>query len=383
MSCYHLEFVCREGRVEERADRETEEERADRRVMGRELTNVNMDKNPFGVTLKPTSHNKVHVAPKISEGNNNEAKDYDVKECSAENSVAENCHDHEKEDVTSEKPDDQKSSSPTSNSSEHTSSTVLQPSAVSTEKDASETTPHVEAESAADGNYMQSPYDKKTSQPSSPLTSKKLSQLDKKFADEEDNYSVASSTATSVRRITIGTAPKFRCSERLEKRKEFYSKLGEKHQALEAERRQCEARQKEEREAAIKQLRKNMVIKANPIPSFYYEEPPPKAERKKLPLTRPKSPKLNSLSRRKSCGDVIISTDDKGKVCARAQRHSIGTYKKDESSAGNATKKKIRGQNNGNGTFKVKEQVKQAKETTKASSKKISDQAITNIDVES
>ncbi|KAK0599039.1 hypothetical protein LWI29_001806 [Acer saccharum] len=116
-----------------------------------------------------------------------------MKECSAENSVAENCHDHEKEDVTSEKPDDQKSSSPTSNSSEHTTSTVLQPSAVSTEKDASDTTPHVEAESAADGNYMQSPYDKKTSQPSSPLTSKKLSQLDKKFADEEDNYSVASS----------------------------------------------------------------------------------------------------------------------------------------------------------------------------------------------
>ncbi|KAI9187033.1 hypothetical protein LWI28_023601 [Acer negundo] len=56
---------------------------------------------------------------------------------------------------------------------------------------------------------------------------------------------------------------------------------------------------------------------------------------------------------------------------------------KDESSAGNATKKKISGQNNGNGTVKVKEQVKQAKETTKASSKKISDQAITNIDVES
>ena len=55
-----------------------------------------------------------------------------MKECSAENSVAENCHDHEKEDVTSEKPDDQKSSSPTSNSSEHTTSTVLQPSAVST-----------------------------------------------------------------------------------------------------------------------------------------------------------------------------------------------------------------------------------------------------------
>ncbi|TXG65980.1 hypothetical protein EZV62_007255 [Acer yangbiense] len=258
--------------------------------MGRELTNVNMDKNPFGVTLKPTSNNKVHVAPKISEGNNNEAKDYDVKECSAENSVAENCQDHEKEDVTSEKPEDQNSSSPTSNSSEHTSSIVLQPSAVSTEKDASDTTPHVEAESAADGfeeyflNFCN------LFQPSSPLTSKKLLQLDKKFADEEDNYSVASSTATSVRRITIGTAPKFRCSERLEKRKEG----------------------------------KN---------------------------TKPWRQREDNVK----------------------QGKSIGTYKKDESSAGNATKKKIRGQNNGNGTVKVKEQVKQAKEMTKASSKKISD----------
>ncbi|KAJ4719690.1 protein WVD2-like 1 [Melia azedarach] len=271
----------------------------------------------------------------------------------------------------------QKPSSPSRSytpASVRTSRTVVQPFALATEKLATGAARHVGAETAADSSNMQSPNAKKTSQPNSPLTARK-------FPDEEDNWSVTSSTAASIRKVTIGTAPKFRCTERAEKRKEFYSKLEKKHQALEAEKSQCEARLKEEQEAAIKQLRRSLVIKANPVPSFYYEPPPPKAELKKLPLTRPKSPKLNRTSRRKSCSDAVTSSqEDKGRVSTRAQRHSIGNCK-EGASVTRTPKNKIRGQN-GNGTLKVNDEMKQV-ETTKSSSQNIREQAITDITVES
>eukprot|EP00268_Persea_americana_P010800 TRINITY_DN14419_c0_g1_i1.p1 TRINITY_DN14419_c0_g1~~TRINITY_DN14419_c0_g1_i1.p1 ORF type:complete len:394 (+),score=125.26 TRINITY_DN14419_c0_g1_i1:218-1399(+) len=290
-----------------------------------------------------------------------ELKEYEVKECTIDNSADNVCQDENLEkgqDMPCAKNEDktvnleaekmnnrQKLTSPVkpvarspNGGNVRSNCTVPQPFALATDKRASCGTRPVGSESPAGGinkpaNAILQSSNLKKGQANSPLLARKPLQPDNaKHPDEDDVCSVASSTAASIRtlkmRTTVASAPTFRCSERAEKRKEFYSKLEEKHQALEAERNQCEARTKEEREAALKQLRKSLAFKATPMPSFYHEGPPPKVELKKPPPTRAKSPKLG---RRKSCSDAINpSQGDNNRVpCGRFNRHSLGSYKED------------------------------------------------------
>ncbi|CAA6668265.1 unnamed protein product [Spirodela intermedia] len=95
---------------------------------------------------------------------------------------------------------------------------------------------------------------------------------------------------------------RFRSDERAEKRREaspvtasqllhikFFFTLEEK---LDAEKLESQSKAKEIAENELKKLRQGLGFKARPMPGFYRGTEPPKNEIKKVPATRPQSPKL-------------------------------------------------------------------------------------------
>ncbi|GMH29221.1 hypothetical protein Nepgr_031064 [Nepenthes gracilis] len=353
--------------------------------MGMEVSDACMDKEPDGIIVyaNGVSHN---TSPETASGHHDSAescehgeeaskscdlqKKNEMKESMADNSVqiAEpcgvvKCAEHNISNVFSEdnlpkgkvkaeatKTKDVKKSkilpklaSETSSANVQANCTASHRVALSTEKRAScgTQTPgsQTDANTAVNklsvkSKEMQLPSGGKKNRLISLFMSRKLLQPDnEKHPDDDDACSIASSVVTSGRpskfKSTIALAPVFRSTERAERRKEYYLQLEEKHQALEAEKLQSEARTKEEIDGAIKQLRKTMTFKASPMPSFYHEGPPPKLELKKTPPTRAKSPKLGREGRAPVAQSASLKLAGK-RVLNRKNRDGLGIILKQE-----------------------------------------------------
>ncbi|KAH8935869.1 hypothetical protein BDL97_17G052800 [Sphagnum fallax] len=165
-----------------------------------------------------------------------------------------------------------------------------------------------------------------------PIAPRKANQVPEKQLQGKP-AAASSASSSSFKKLpsssttTAASGFNFKCEERAQKRRDFYAKLEERMKAKEEEKRAEEAKRMQEKEAQFKELRRALAYKANPIPSFYQEPPPPKRELKKVPPTRAKSPNLTISKRRSSdvsvssaCYGKLMPTDDHTK---QEQQHRI------------------------------------------------------------
>uniref|UniRef100_A0A6M2EI71 TPX2 C-terminal domain-containing protein n=1 Tax=Populus davidiana TaxID=266767 RepID=A0A6M2EI71_9ROSI len=110
--------------------------------------------------------------------------------------------------------------------------------------------------------------------------------------------SKSSSAKGSKSRPPLISSPfSFRSEERVAKRKEFFQKLGEKNNAKEdTEKKHLHARPKEKAEHDLKKLRQSAVFRGKPSDDLHRGLHSPYNSMKKIPLTRPRSPKLGRKS---------------------------------------------------------------------------------------
>lgn len=311
---------------------------------------------------------------------NVEIKEHEVKDCTAEMSAESR---QEQDRPSSKVKDDNgrsrapvKSITKSVSGSCKTKCTVPRPFALATERRASHVTRPVRNDTGDSSAAQKRSVQNQVS--SSAALKKPLQSDNKKYSDEEDS-SIASCDVVSARksRVTVAAAPVFRSSERAVRRKEFYSKLEEKHQALEAEKIQLEERTREEREAAMKQMRRNLLFKANTLPSFYHEGPPPKAELKKPPPTRAKSPKF---CRRKSCGDTAGLDKNVG-AYDRGSQHILG-YNENTTFSSRNSKDSLNSQR-GSATYNFNNESNHAGETNESYMAEMKDEVNMDISVHS